>query len=362
MMLRKSLEFDNRWDPRAPFSIPAFSWKFIRPDHSFSEQNSEEALQERAAKGNVVLFESEIGQKRFDFCLRTFEEERRQNPELVELVITSLLRATDCDMKTAIPRMQNYFEFYVEIFGALSFKQSLTNDSELREMVESGIVHVFENCDAKGRCMRVMQYNQIRTGLNSDALQIIKMCHYVTMRTLKNYPMTQKNGFIDVCDMGGLSLENFSLRITRSNLLMSSRFLPCKVHKICLLRPLYFMKFLLRAVKPYAFPGPMARHFLILSQDPKDLLKDPVSCRPEILPPLYGGTNTNYSWPMRVRGWTLEEEELEFSSEMGSSCRSESNLNDDNTNSSYNTGSETNNYTGFKGSSCESVGLFRRFL
>ena len=106
----------------------------------------------------------------------------------------------------------------------------------------------------------------------------------------------------------------------------------------------------------------MARHFLILSQDPKDLLKDPVFCRPEILPPLYGGTNTNYSWPMRVRGWTLEEEELEFSSEMGSSCRSESNLNDDNTNSSYNTGSETNNYTGFKGSSCESVGLFRRFL
>ena len=102
MMLRKSLEFDNRWDPRAPFSIPAFSWKFIRPDHSFSEQNSEEALQERAVKGNVVLFESEIGQKRFDFCLRMFEEERRQNPELVELVITSLLRATDCDMKTAI--------------------------------------------------------------------------------------------------------------------------------------------------------------------------------------------------------------------------------------------------------------------
>jgi len=63
----------------------------------------------------------------------------------------------------------------------------------------------------------------------------------------------------------------------------------------------------------------MSANVHILSEDPRDLLWEPINLRAEILPPMYGGTNTSYDFIPRLRGWELEEEETEFS-EMGSSC------------------------------------------
>ena len=75
-----------------------------------------------------------------------------------------------------------------------------------------------------------------------------------------------------------------------------------------MIRPLYFLKFVLPAVKSFLFSGYFAKRVLILSQDPRDLLLEPLSFRAEILPPVLGGNNNSYSFSNRVRSWRLEEE------------------------------------------------------
>ena len=337
--VRRCLSIKNRWNPSRPFYVPLLARAF-RPDFSFSEQNSEDALKARREKTKKtnkrsmdddddfvsssseggVTFESEIGQRRYQFCLKTIGQEvRRENPELVELVVTSLLRATECDVARTLHRAQQYFDFYVDVFGKLSFKQTLKDDGELRKSFESGVLQVLENCDDKGRSAIILLFNRMLPGqTESSGMQMIRMINYIVLRTLKNYPTTQKHGIIVIPDMGGFSYENYSFSNGRTNLYVISKFLPCKIHKFCLLRPLYFIKFVLPALKSFVFPGPMSANVHILTQDPRDLLREPINLRAEILPPMYGGTNTSYDFIPRLRGWELEEEETEFS-EMGSS-------------------------------------------
>ncbi|CAL6306916.1 unnamed protein product [Bathycoccus prasinos] len=340
--IRRSLQIKNRWNPSRPFYVPALARAF-RPDFSFSEQNSEDALKarrEKKKKNNIidddsssssegVTFESEIGQRRYQFCLKTIGQEvRRENPELVELVVTSLLRATECDVARTLHRAQQYFDFYVDVFGKLSFKQTLKDDWQLRKSFESGVLQVLENCDDKGRSAIILLFNRMLPGqTESSGMQIIRMINYIVLRTLKNYPTTQKHGFIVIPDMGGFSFENYSFSNARTNLYVISKFLPIKIHKFCLLRPLYFIKFVLPALKSFVFPGPMSANVHILTQDPRDLLREPINLRAEILPPMYGGTNTSYDFIPRLRGWELEEEETEFS-EMGSSCGNDGRVDD----------------------------------
>ena len=238
-------------------------------------------------------------------------------------------RATDCDVARTVHRAKKYFDFYVDLFGKLSHKQSLTGDQDLRESLESGALQVFENCDEKGRglaCVVFRRITQQRGHTESAGVRLLRVMNYALIRTLRNYPTTQKNGFIIVADMGGLSFENYSFTISRTNMYVASRFFPCKFHKICFLRPLYFLKFVLPALKSFAFPGPMAENVHILTQDPKDLLREPLNLRPEILPPMYGGTNTSFDFAARVRGWQLEEEETECH-DMGSTSRGENSIN-----------------------------------
>jgi hypothetical protein len=336
--VRRCLSIKNRWNPSRPFYVPLLARAF-RPDFSFSEQNSEDALKARREKtkktnkrsvdddddflsssSEGVTFESEIGQRRYQFCLKTIGQEvRRENPELVELVVTSLLRATECDVARTLHRAQQYFDFYVDVFGKLSFKQTLKDDRQLRKSFESGVLQVLENCDDKGRSAIILLFNRMLPGqTESSGMQMIRMINYIVLRTLKNYPTTQKHGIIVIPDMGGFSYENYSFSNGRTNLYVISKFLPCKIHKFCLLRPLYFIKFVLPALKSFVFPGPMSANVHILTQDPRDLLREPINLRAEILPPMYGGTNTSYDFIPRLRGWELEEEETEFS-EMGSS-------------------------------------------
>jgi hypothetical protein len=344
--IRRSLQIKNRWNPSRPFYVPALARAF-RPDFSFSEQNSEDALKarrEKKKKNNIidddsssssegVTFESEIGQRRYQFCLKTIGQEvRRENPELVELVVTSLLRATECDVARTLHRAQQYFDFYVDVFGKLSFKQTLKDDWQLRKSFESGVLQVLENCDDKGRSAIILLFNRMLPGqTESSGMQIIRMINYIVLRTLKNYPTTQKHGFIVIPDMGGFSFENYSFSNARTNLYVISKFLPIKIHKFCLLRPLYFIKFVLPALKSFVFPGPMSANVHILTQDPRDLLREPINLRAEILPPMYGGTNTSYDFIPRLRGWELEEEETEFS-EMGSSCGNDGRVDDSSNN------------------------------
>ena len=338
--VRRCLSIKNRWNPSRPFYVPLLARAF-RPDFSFSEQNSEDALKARrettkktnfkrsvdddddflsSSSEGGVTFESEIGQRRYQFCLKTIGQEvRRENPELVELVVTSLLRATECDVARTLHRAQQYFDFYVDVFGKLSFKQTLKDDEQLRKSFESGVLQVLENCDDKGRSAIILLFNRMLPGqTESSGMQMIRMINYIVLRTLKNYPTTQKHGIVVIPDMGGFSYENYSFSNGRTNLYVISKFLPCKIHKFCLLRPLYFVKFVLPALKSFVFPGPMSANVHILTQDPRDLLREPINLRAEILPPMYGGTNTSYDFIPRLRGWELEEEETEFS-EMGSS-------------------------------------------
>ena len=348
--VRRSLQIKNRWNPSRPFYVPLLARAF-RPDFSFSEQNSEDALKARREKktknkssadddddflsssSEGVTFESEIGQRRYQFCLKTIGQEvRRENPELVELVVTSLLRATECDVARTLHRAQQYFDFYVDVFGKLSFKQTLKDDGQLRKSFESGVLQVLENCDDKGRSAIILLFNRMLPGqTESSGMQMIRMINYIVLRTLKNYPTTQKHGFIVIPDMGGFSYENYSFANGRTNLYVISKFLPIKIHKFCLLRPLYFIKFVLPALKSFVFPGPMSANVHILTQDPRDLLREPINLRAEILPPMYGGTNTSYDFIARLRGWELEEEEMEFS-EMGSSNHHSDNNNNNNNN------------------------------
>ena len=278
-----------------------------------------------------VTFESEIGQRRYQFCLKTIGREvRRENPELVELTVTSLLRATECDAARTLHRAQQYFDFYVDVFGKLSFKQTLKDDEQLRKSFESGVLQVLENCDEKGRSAIILLFNRmLPEQTESSGMQMIRMINYILLRTLKNYPTTQKHGFVVIPDMGGFSYENYSFSNGRTNLYVISKFLPCKIHKVCLLRPLYFIKFVLPALKSFVFPGPMSANVHILTQDPRDLLREPINLRAEILPPMYGGTNTSYDFIPRLRGWELEEEETECS-EMGSSNHHNDNNNNNN--------------------------------
>ena len=83
---------------------------------------------------------------------------------------------------------------------------------------------------------------------------------------------------------------------------------------------------MLPALKSFAFPGPMAENVHILTQDPKDLLREPLNLRPEILLPA-GGIQHEFRFSQgRVRGWQLEEEETECH-DMGSTSRGENSIN-----------------------------------
>ena len=222
--VRRCLSIKNRWNPSRPFYVPLLARAF-RPDFSFSEQNSEDALKARretTKKTNLkrsadddddflsssseggVTFESERGQRRYQFCLKTIGQEvRRENPELVELVVTSLLRATECDVARTLHRAQQYFDFYVDVFGKLSFKQTLKDDEQLRKSFESGVLQVLENCDDKGRSAIILLFNRMLPGqTESSGMQMIRMINYIILRTLKNYPTTQKHGIIVIPDMG----------------------------------------------------------------------------------------------------------------------------------------------------------------
>ena len=65
--------------------------------------------------------------------LNTIEKELRSaNPELVELVVKSLLRCTNCDVAKTLFRAQQYFDFYRDVFGSLRNIQQVKSDEELK--------------------------------------------------------------------------------------------------------------------------------------------------------------------------------------------------------------------------------------
>ena len=306
--IRSSIETRVSWNPTKPFYVPKRARKF-KPDWSFNEQENEREDYLEKHQEERVSFESAVGQRRFEFVMKTLGDDlKKKNHELVELVVTSLLRCTNCDVAKTLFRAESYFAMYADMFGCMSYKQTL-DDAELRETVETGCFQVLENVDKEGRAIfwflpgRVNPHDE-----KTSALRVLKMMNYVVIRTLRNYPTVQRSGLIILSDMGGLKFENHSFSFTRTGLFYSSNFLPTRVHRICMIRPLYFLKFVLPAVKSFLFSGYFAKRVLILSQDPRDLLLEPLSFRAEILPPVLGGNNNSYSFSNRVRSWRLEEE------------------------------------------------------
>mgnify|MGYP002631035254 CR=1 FL=1 len=306
--IRSSIETRVSWNPTKPFYVPKRARKF-KPDWSFNEQENEREDYLEKHQEERVSFESAVGQTRFEFVMKTLGDDlKKKNHELVELVVTSLLRCTNCDVAKTLFRAESYFAMYADMFGCMSYKQTL-DDAELRETVETGCFQVLENVDKEGRAIfwflpgRVNPHDE-----KTSALRVLKMMNYVVIRTLRNYPTVQRSGLIILSDMGGLKFENHSFSFTRTGLFYSSNFLPARVHRICMIRPLYFLKFVLPAVKSFLFSGYFAKRVLILSQDPRDLLLEPLSFRAEILPPVLGGNNNSYSFSNRVRSWRLEEE------------------------------------------------------
>ena len=281
------------------------------PDWSFHELEFPEHPDE------IIEFESSVGQRRFAFVLNTIEKELRSaNPELVELVVKSLLRCTNCDVAKTLFRAQQYFDFYQDVFGSLRNIQQLNADEELKRAFETGALQVFENVDGEGRALIVVMLSKIvhGAGINPRAtsLLVVKMLNYVILRTLKNYPTTQKKGFIFLCDMHGFSFEHFNVNYTRVNLYTIANFLPIRAERAGIIRPLLFTKFLLPAMKYFAFASPKIRsRFHILMQDPSVLIQPPFNFRIEQVPPEYGGTNNmSYGIVERIKTWMLEEEEM----------------------------------------------------
>ena len=229
-------------------------------------------------------------------------------------------------------RAQQYFDFYVDVFGKLSFKQTLKDDGQLRKSFESGVLQVLENCDDKRRSAIILLFNRMLPGQTEskrDADDTNDQLHSPSYaEKLSDDAETRVHSY---SRYGRIFVRKLFVRKRSTNLYVISKFLPIKIHKFCLLRPLYFIKFVLPALKSFVFPGPMSANVHILTQDPRDLLREPINLRAEILPPMYGGTNTSYDFIARLRGWELEEEEMEFS-EMGSSNHHSDNNNNNNNN------------------------------
>jgi hypothetical protein len=298
----------KKWNPMKQFE-PAKNGQFA-PDWSFHEFEFPEHPDE------IVEFTSRVGQRRFAFVLNTIDKEvRLANPELVELVVKSLLRCTNCDVAKTLFRAQQYFDFYEDVFGSLSNVQKLSEDEELKRAFETGALQVFENVDEDGRALIVITLARIvnfdrAVNRRATSLLMVKMLNYVILRTLKNYPTTQRKGFIFLCDMHGLSFEHFNVNYSRVNIYAISNFMPIRAERAGIIRPLLFTKFLLPTLKYFAFASPKMRaKFHILTQDPSILLEKPFQFRVEQVPPEYGGTNKiSYGIAERIQTWTLEEE------------------------------------------------------
>ena len=300
----------KKWNPMKQFE-PAKNGQFA-PDWSFHEFEFPEHPDE------IVEFTSRVGQRRFAFVLNTIDKEvRLANPELVELVVKSLLRCTNCDVAKTLFRAQQYFDFYEDVFGSLRNVQKLSEDEELKRAFETGALQVFENVDEDGRALIVITLARIvnferAVNPRATSLLMVKMLNYVILRTLKNYPTTQRKGFIFLCDMHGLSFEHFNVNYSRVNIYAISNFMPIRAERAGIIRPLLFTKFLLPTLKYFAFASPKMRaKFHILTQDPSILLEKPFQFRVEQVPPEYGGTNKiSYGIAERIQTWTLEEEEI----------------------------------------------------
>ena len=300
----------KKWNPMKQFE-PAKNGQFA-PDWSFHEFEFPEHPDE------IVEFTSRVGQRRFAFVLNTIDKEvRLANPELVELVVKSLLRCTNCDVAKTLFRAQQYFDFYEDVFGSLRNVQKLSEDEELKRAFETGALQVFENVDEDGRALIVITLARIvnferAVNPRATSLLMVKMLNYVILRTLKNYPTTQRKGFIFLCDMHGLSFEHFNVNYSRVNIYAISNFMPIRAERAGIIRPLLFTKFLLPTLKYFAFASPKIRaRFHILTQDPSILLEKPFQFRVEQVPPEYGGTNKiSYGIAERIQTWTLEEEEI----------------------------------------------------
>ena len=300
----------KKWNPMKQFE-PAKNGQFA-PDWSFHEFEFPEHPDE------IVEFTSRVGQRRFAFVLNTIDKEvRLANPELVELVVKSLLRCTNCDVAKTLFRAQQYFDFYEDVFGSLRNVQKLSEDEELKRAFETGALQVFENVDEDGRALIVITLARIvnfdrAVNPRATSLLMVKMLNYVILRTLKNYPTTQRKGFIFLCDMHGLSFEHFDVNYSRVNIYAISNFMPIRAERAGIIRPLLFTKFLLPTLKYFAFASPKIRaRFHILTQDPSILLEKPFQFRVEQVPPEYGGTNKiSYGIAERIQTWTLEEEEI----------------------------------------------------
>jgi hypothetical protein len=300
----------KKWNPMKQFE-PAKNGQFA-PDWSFHEFEFPEHPDE------IVEFTSRVGQRRSAFGLNTIDKEMRlANPELVELVVKSLLRCTNCDVAKTLFRAQQYFDFYEDVFGSLRNVQKLSEDEELKRAFETGALQVIENVDEDGRALIVITLARIvnferAVNPRATSLLMVKMLNYVILRTLKNYPTTQRKGFIFLCDMHGLSFEHFNVNYSRVNIYAISNFMPIRAERAGIIRPLLFTKFLLPTLKYFAFASPKIRaRFHILTQDPSILLEKPFQFRVEQVPPEYGGTNKiSYGIAERIQTWMLEEEEI----------------------------------------------------
>ena len=316
--LRECLETRTIFNKRGPF-LGARNIKKFRPDWSFHEEEHKRESYLLDHPEEIVSLESQIGQNRFMFVMRNVKEEyKRKNYELVELVVISLLRCTNCDAAKTLHRAHEYFDFYEDLFGCLSYEQSLEDD-ELRESLETGAIELFENADDEGRALTSGKVSEMMPAGADKAEKLLKMMNYMIIRTLRNYPTAQKNGFIFMCNMGDSKFENLSSIVTRTHTFSMSRYMPVKISKILLFRPIYFVKFCLTHLKSVLVRGAMSERFYILTENAQDLFGKPVALREDILPPIYGGKNWAYDLQNRLRGWRLEEQENEIS--MGSSYR-----------------------------------------
>lgn len=70
--VRRCLSIKNRWNPSRPFYVPLLARAF-RPDFSFSEQNSEDALKARREKSSKKTNERSMDDENDDFLSASSE-------------------------------------------------------------------------------------------------------------------------------------------------------------------------------------------------------------------------------------------------------------------------------------------------
>ena len=241
----------------------------------------------------------------------------------------SVLRSDgDCDGE-ALHRAQQYFDFYVDVFGKLSFKQTLKDDGQLRKSFESGVLQVLENCDDKRRSAIILLFNRMLPGqTESSGMQMIRMINYIILRTLKNYPTTQKHGIIVIPDMGGFSYENYSFANGRTNLYVISKFLPLN-SQVLLVATVVFHKVCTASAEIVRIPGSDVRKRAHINARSERFAQGTYKFKSGILRRCTAH-EPSYDF-IAASGWELEEEEMEFS-EMGSSNHHSDNNNNNNNN------------------------------